>query len=153
MTFDDAPRLDRLSPSRRTETDLLTQWSAMIRSAPDLRGALCAGSDRWDYDLDQAGETPTERTERLERAVAICRRCPVLAQCRSWVETLPPSKRPTGVVGGRLDGAAGQFRVEPVPNQPQIVPGTTEAVYQGGYSGERRVGASGTSGTLEEVRS
>lgn len=95
-----APRLGRLRASRRTETDLLDAWTAQIGSAPDLHGALCRGSADWDHDRDR--EPVADREARLARAVATCERCPVLAQCRAWLDGLPKHRQPTGAVGGRI---------------------------------------------------
>ncbi|MGV0873490.1 hypothetical protein [Mycolicibacterium sp. XJ879] len=91
---------ERLRATRRTETDLLAAWTAQISSAPDLRGALCRGSSEWDYDRER--EPGPEREARLARAVATCQHCPVLEQCRTWVDGLPKHRRPYGAVGGRI---------------------------------------------------
>jgi len=35
-------------------------------------------------------------------ALRICRQCPALARCRSWLDGLDPHERPHGVVAGRV---------------------------------------------------
>jgi hypothetical protein len=73
--------------------------SAVLRSAPDLRGARCAG--RWDlFDAEQ--DDPEDRAWAVERAIQICGDCPVLGPCTAYVDGLKPSRRPPGVVAGRL---------------------------------------------------
>jgi hypothetical protein len=62
-----------------------------IAAAPDLRG-LCA----WQWDLFDQVDDPAA----VEQAIGLCRQCPVLAQCAQWVASLPPRRRPVGVVAG-----------------------------------------------------
>jgi hypothetical protein len=65
-----------------------------LRAAPTLRGARCAG--RWEI-WDE-----TDDPEIVEFAKNQCLACPVLAECRSWFESLKPSKRPIGIVAARV---------------------------------------------------
>lgn len=68
--------------------------AAVVRDAPPLRDALCSTRDPRMFD----GLTERDR----ERAIAVCRRCPVLADCRDWYSSLPRSRLPRGVVAGRF---------------------------------------------------
>ena len=36
------------------------------------------------------------------QALAVCDSCPALGDCRTWLDSLPPSQRPAGVVAGVL---------------------------------------------------
>jgi len=44
----------------------------------------------------------TDDPEIIEYAIAQCQICPVLEDCRSFVDSLKPSKRPVGVIAGRV---------------------------------------------------
>ncbi len=70
-------------------------------TTPALPGALCRGKHAL---FDPAEPSDDHRVlDQLHReAVALCDTCPALARCRSWIESLPAHKRPTGVVAGRL---------------------------------------------------
>lgn len=60
---------------------------------PRLPGADCAGR----------GELFTsEHPDDQAAAVAICRTCPVLADCQRWVAGLPRSRIPAGVTAGQI---------------------------------------------------
>lgn len=65
--------------------------------SPDLPGAVCVDPAAREV-FDQAADV------RIAGAVAeaawACSRCPALPECRAWVQGLPPSRRPRGVVGG-----------------------------------------------------
>ena len=69
-------------------------------STPELPGAACRGRGPL-FDA----ETISDRI----RAERICRdECPALGRCRRWFASLPPSRRPVGVVAGRY--REGRFR-------------------------------------------
>jgi hypothetical protein len=61
-----------------------------LRGIPRLPGALCAGQ----ADLFDNVELPDD-------AIQLCRRCPALAACSAWVESLDEHAL-SGVVAGRL---------------------------------------------------
>lgn len=65
----------------------------ILRSSVKLTGAACR--DRGDLFL-------SEDADDQAAAVEICRTCPVLTECRRWVESLPRSQRPGGVVAGQV---------------------------------------------------
>ena len=55
-----------------------------------LDGALCRGKAKTFDAADEASR---------RAAVELCSRCPVLNECRLWVASLSPCRRPPGVVG------------------------------------------------------
>jgi WhiB family redox-sensing transcriptional regulator len=74
---------------------------ASLAGAPALVGARCRGKGHL-FD----GASPGERAEvvaaRHNQAVGLCQHCPALDRCRTWVDGLPRSKRPEGVVAGKI---------------------------------------------------
>ena len=86
-------------------SDTWSSLSGVLVGIPDLPGAACWG--RWDLFDPEREREPGQRIEdaydRHQLAVSIClNECPSLDACRSWVESLKPSKRPVGVVAGRV---------------------------------------------------
>lgn len=72
-----------------------------LAGVPVLRGARCRG--RHDlFDPQLAGEIADVAEARHVQAQSICGRCPALAACGSWLDSLPKSRRPAGVVAGRI---------------------------------------------------
>lgn len=77
---------------------------ADLASSPSLHGAACANVfTRTVFDAAAATrrhgrQVPPEH----QAALAVSEACPVLAECRAWVEGLPPDERPGGVVGGMV---------------------------------------------------
>ncbi|BBY38472.1 hypothetical protein MMAN_26060 [Mycobacterium mantenii] len=68
--------------------------------APELTGAACKGRPEV---FDAQPPKTADRGYLHTRAKWIClRKCPALAQCRAWLESLPPSQRPEGVVAGQF---------------------------------------------------
>lgn len=53
----------------------------------------------WMSDL-----TPDSEPADVDRAKGVCGTCPALADCRRWIDGLPPHQRPAGVVAGDLLG-------------------------------------------------
>jgi Transcription factor WhiB len=78
---------------------LWAQLADALAQAPDLSGARCAG--RWDLFDVQYGEQPA-RGEREQRALALCRECPLLDACRAYFEGLSAADRLWGVIAGML---------------------------------------------------
>ena len=78
--------------------------SAILADTPRLAGAAC----RRHPDLFAAtvvkgqGSRPASLTAAREQARAICRKCPALGQCESWVRSTPEARRPAGIVAGQL---------------------------------------------------
>lgn len=76
-----------------------------IAGAPALPGAKCRGRHHLFDDADQ-GEPPEVVAQRHQQALGLCKICPALASCAMWFDTLPASKRPPGVVAGRVHSTA-----------------------------------------------
>jgi hypothetical protein len=83
---------------------------AAVGAAPCLPGARCRGK----YHLFDAA-APGEDTDTVAaihaQALSLCQRCPSLARCKDWFDSLPPKKRPHGVVAGRVNN--------PQPGRPR----------------------------------
>ncbi|BBY91307.1 hypothetical protein MGALJ_09760 [Mycobacterium gallinarum] len=94
----------------------MSDWNtigALLAGVPDLPGARCAG--RWDlyertvreYRVDgrlTRQELETARTTALR----LCETCPVLQPCREYLQGLPISHRPPGVIAGQVITTSGR---------------------------------------------
>lgn len=78
--------------------ELLAQ---ILRDSPRLRDGACVGREDL-FDPAREDEAAEDVEYRHSRARRICRTCPVLVECREWVEQLKPSQRPVGVVHGEV---------------------------------------------------
>lgn len=73
--------------------------------------AACRGG--WAvFDPAAPGEAPPAVARRHARALRICGVCPVLAECRAWVDRLPAGQQPDGVIAGRLPNSGGNQNVD-----------------------------------------
>ncbi|MED5815727.1 hypothetical protein VST63_25490 [Mycolicibacterium sp. 050232] len=81
--------------------DQLTALLAAVGAAPALPGARCRGKH---HLFDEAGknEAPETADQRHQQALGLCRLCPALASCEQWFDKLHNSKRPHGVIAGRV---------------------------------------------------
>lgn len=79
----------------------LEQLLSSMDRLPRLDGAKCVGLHRL-MDPQHPGEPDTAAAARHHRAMGVCQTCPALPGCRSWLLSLPPRKRPLGVVAGQL---------------------------------------------------
>lgn len=82
--------------------DQLTAILAAVGAAPALPGARCRGKHHL-FDEQGKHEAPETAAERHTQALGLCTHCTALASCGQWFDTLPRSKRPAGVVAGRLN--------------------------------------------------
>jgi WhiB family redox-sensing transcriptional regulator len=64
----------------------------ILRGVPRLPGAACR---------DQPGVFGSDDEDDQAVAVAICQSCSALPACAAWVDSLPRSQRPNGVVAGQ----------------------------------------------------
>ncbi|SUA02960.1 Uncharacterised protein [Mycolicibacterium fortuitum] len=78
---------------------------AAVGAAPALPGARCRHRHQL-FDGGPAGEDDEIRAARIRQALGLCQRCPALADCRRWHDALPVSRRPVGVVAGRVNTTA-----------------------------------------------
>ncbi|WP_111510933.1 hypothetical protein [Mycobacterium kyogaense] len=79
---------------------ILDQFLESLAGIPDLPGARCRGEHAL-FDAGRSHETADTLRDRHGQALAICARCPALDACGQWVDSLPKSQRPHGVIAGR----------------------------------------------------
>ena len=82
-------------------------WVALLEKvltgAPSLPGAKCRGRAHLFNDAEP-DENPETTAARHAQAVSLClNSCPSLSRCEGWYLGLPKSKRPIGVIAGRLN--------------------------------------------------
>lgn len=80
--------------------DLNTLLGALT-AVPQLDGARCRGRSEL-FDPRAYFEPEAKLEQRQAEAVAECHQCPALADCRRWLDGLPRSARPSGVVAARV---------------------------------------------------
>jgi WhiB family transcriptional regulator, redox-sensing transcriptional regulator len=77
--------------------DLADLFGALA-AAPRLPGAACVGRHEL---FDSKHESDPNRAEAEAAAMKIClTECGAYSQCRDWIQSLPASRRPSGVVAG-----------------------------------------------------
>lgn len=78
---------------------------AILQGTPLLQGARCRiRPEVFDatHPIGQGASSTRHHLDARAAAVAECERCPALPACRSWLESLPASQRPSGIVAGQL---------------------------------------------------
>lgn len=80
-----------------TAADLFDALGAIVA----LPGARCRGRHHL-FDPGMPGEDEKAVQDRHAQALGLCGRCPALAACTAWLDTLPTRRRPRGVVAGQL---------------------------------------------------
>lgn len=82
--------------------EALSLLTEILHGTPSLPDAVCRD---WPLVFDAA----TYRTDEpdmdayvIGTAVRLCNACPALDRCRAWLDSLPASDRPPGVVAGRI---------------------------------------------------
>ena len=72
-----------------------------VANIPPLPDARCRGM--WAaFDPARDGESDEQSEQRHQLAIRICHRCPELGPCTQWIDTLPRTKHPGGVVAAKL---------------------------------------------------
>lgn len=72
-----------------------------LLGAPSLPGARCRGRSHLFDEAEQY--EPVELVEqRHAQAKLLCAGCNSLDACRKWLDSLPPSRKPLGVVAGQV---------------------------------------------------
>lgn len=74
---------------------------ASLAGVPALPGARCCGRHHL-FDAGRQGEDPDVVNARHDQALQLCGQCPAQMRCQDWLESLPTSQRPVGVVAGQL---------------------------------------------------
>ncbi len=90
---------------------LSTLLAELAQGIPELPGARCKGREElFDQTITRPGGGNHDDTVTYARRAAtrLCASCPALTQCAAWVDGLPRSQRPTGVVGGKLTDPQGR---------------------------------------------
>lgn len=77
--------------------------AAAVGVAPSLPGARCRGRP-WLFDPAGSREPAEVASQRHAQAISLCNGCPALGACRQWCTGLPRTKRPLGVVAGKVRG-------------------------------------------------
>lgn len=96
-----------------------------LGGAPSLPGAKCRGRHRlFDPKAEFDPEPPEHTEQRHRQALALCAECPALARCADWVDSLPRSKRPSGVVGGRVNNSKPRMPSKTISVTARIEKGT-----------------------------
>ena len=73
-----------------------------VGAAPALPGARCRGRHHL-FDEARPDEAPQTVDQRHAQALMLCSDCPALASCEQFFLSLKPSKRPPGVIAGRIN--------------------------------------------------
>jgi WhiB family redox-sensing transcriptional regulator len=68
---------------------------------PALPGAKCRGRSHL-FDPATKAEDAAVTEQRHGQALLLCAGCPSRQPCRDWVASLPPRRRPVGVVAGQV---------------------------------------------------
>jgi len=82
-------------------TAVLRLLAAVLDGLPRLPAAACRDQHTL-FDPRAEHEAPAVAEQRHRQAAALCTRCPALDDCRRWIDSLPPSRRPSGVIAGQL---------------------------------------------------
>jgi hypothetical protein len=73
-----------------------------VGAAPCLPGAKCRGrSSLFDAAADREPAEVVEARHALALDLCIYA-CPAIDKCQEWYESLPPRRRPAGVVAGEV---------------------------------------------------
>ncbi len=86
--------------------------ATVLAGVPRLTDPACRGQ-AWLFDPADPAEDRAEAEYRHHRALALCRTCPALTACSTWISTLPATKRPAGVIAGQPP------TTRPAPGRPR----------------------------------
>lgn len=78
------------------------QLISSLAGVPVLRGARCRGRHQL-FDPQDDDEPDEVADARHLQALGLCEACPAIVDCEAWFESLPPRKRPFGVIAGQLN--------------------------------------------------
>ena len=81
----------------------LEGFGSLAANTPDLSDGHCVGL--WSiFDPLRDGETADSVTARHDIAKTLCKRCPVLDECRQWCASIRQADKPSGVTAGVARG-------------------------------------------------
>jgi hypothetical protein len=80
----------------------LNDLLSSLAGQPTFPGCRCKFRHHL-FDEAAPGEDPETVSQRHAQALGLCQHCPALTRCHDWYWSLPPSKRPPGVVAGRVN--------------------------------------------------
>jgi hypothetical protein len=81
--------------------DVANLLADIARGVPALPAAACRSEPAlWD-PRDREREPVEDWHWRRDAAIRTCRACPELAACSTWLDSLDPELRPTGVVAAQ----------------------------------------------------
>lgn len=89
------------SPARPDSEATVRLLSAALAGVPALPGARCRGRGHL-FDGAAKGELAETAAARHQQALALCRTCPALASCATWLNHQAPRQRPIGVTAGQV---------------------------------------------------
>lgn len=72
-----------------------------LRGVPALPGAQCRNRGHL-FDPPAPREAADDVAQRHMQALWLCDNCPARRPCEQWLDSLPPARRPAGVVAGRI---------------------------------------------------
>jgi WhiB family transcriptional regulator, redox-sensing transcriptional regulator len=72
-----------------------------LAGAVSLPGARCRNRSHL-FDAAETDENPERVKARHLQAIGLCKICPSFQKCADWLDSLPPSRKPSGVVAGRV---------------------------------------------------
>lgn len=72
-----------------------------LMGAPRLPGARCIGRHQL-FDPPGDHEPPEQVAQRHTAAKRLCQSCDALASCEQWLDSLPRTRRPPGVIAGQI---------------------------------------------------
>ena len=87
----------------------MTDLFSLCAGAPALPGARCRGKPHLFDPATTASATEAD-VARHRQALSLCSRCPSRAPCEQWLEALPASQRPPGIVAGAVVDNRGRIR-------------------------------------------
>lgn len=82
-------------------SDLYDSLIGALADIPNLDRALCKFRHHL-FDEAQPGESDTDVERRQAFALRLCAACPELQRCRDYLDSLPPAKKPGGVIAGQI---------------------------------------------------
>lgn len=72
-----------------------------LAGSVSLPGARCRNRSHL-FDAAEPHEEPETVAARHGQAISLCNFCPSLQKCGDWLDSLSPSRKPSGVVAGRV---------------------------------------------------